>query len=139
AYPEAFERSWLYTELNKARNFKQWFKKGRTVATFMTGIEQFVLRGSIPWTLHRERPDYTYHDRIARRAGWPSGAVFRLDPAAARPADAARGAAPPGMARPVLACAPRLGGRARERAHAACAGRSGCIELAAFARRQRAG
>jgi electron-transferring-flavoprotein dehydrogenase len=60
AYPEAFEKSWLYTELNKARNFKQWFKKGRTVATFMTGIEQFVLRGSIPWTLHRERPDHTY-------------------------------------------------------------------------------
>jgi electron-transferring-flavoprotein dehydrogenase len=60
AYPEAFEKSWLYTELNKSRNFKQWFKKGRTVATFMTGIEQFVLRGTIPWTLHRDRPDYTY-------------------------------------------------------------------------------
>lgn len=60
AYPEAFEQSWLYQELNKARNFKQWFKKGRTVATFMTGIEQFVLRGAIPWTLHRERPDHTY-------------------------------------------------------------------------------
>ena len=60
AYPEAFEKSWLYTELNKARNFKQWFKKGRSVATVMTGIEQFVLRGSIPWTLHRERPDHTY-------------------------------------------------------------------------------
>ena len=42
AYPEAFEKSWLYTELNKARNFKQWFKKGRTVATLMTGIEQFA-------------------------------------------------------------------------------------------------
>ena len=27
AYPEAFEASWLHTELNKARNFKQWFKK----------------------------------------------------------------------------------------------------------------
>lgn len=60
AYPEAFEKSWLYTELNKARNFKQWFKKGRSVATLMTGIEQFVLRGSIPWTLHRVRPDHTY-------------------------------------------------------------------------------
>lgn len=42
AYPAAFEQSWLHTELNKARNFKQWFKKrshgrhrhdrGRTVA-----------------------------------------------------------------------------------------------------------
>ena len=60
AYPEAFEKSWLYTELNKARNFKQWFKKGRSVATFMTGIEQFLLRGSIPWTLHREKPDHVY-------------------------------------------------------------------------------
>lgn len=60
AYPKAFETSWLYKELNKARNFKQWFKKGRSVATFMTGIEQFVLRGSIPWTLHRDRPDHTY-------------------------------------------------------------------------------
>lgn len=60
AYPEAFEKSWLYQELNKARNFKQWFKKGRSVATFMTGIEQFLLRGSIPWTLHREKPDHVY-------------------------------------------------------------------------------
>jgi flavin-dependent dehydrogenase len=31
AYPEAFENSWLHTELNKARNFKQWFKQGNTV------------------------------------------------------------------------------------------------------------
>jgi electron-transferring-flavoprotein dehydrogenase len=60
AYPEAFEQSWLYAELNKARNFKQWFKKGRSVATLMTGVEQFLLRGNIPWTLHRERPDHTY-------------------------------------------------------------------------------
>ena len=60
AYPAAFERSWLYDELNKSRNFKQWFKKGRSVATFMTGIEQFVLRGHIPWTIHREKPDHVY-------------------------------------------------------------------------------
>jgi electron-transferring-flavoprotein dehydrogenase len=60
AYPAAFEKSWLYEELNKSRNFKQWFKKGRTVATFMTGIEQFVLRGHIPWTIHREKPDHVY-------------------------------------------------------------------------------
>jgi electron-transferring-flavoprotein dehydrogenase len=58
AYPEAFEASWLHTELNKARNFKQWFKKGRTVGTLMTGIEQFVLRGHIPWTLRRDKPDH---------------------------------------------------------------------------------
>ena len=60
AYPEAFENSWLHAELNKARNFKSWFKKGLGVATVMTGVEQFLLRGHIPWTLHRDRPDHTY-------------------------------------------------------------------------------
>ena len=59
AYPEAFEKSWLHTELNKARNFKQWFKLGRAVGTVMTGVEQFVLRGHIPWTFHRSKPDHS--------------------------------------------------------------------------------
>ncbi|ABM42130.1 Electron-transferring-flavoprotein dehydrogenase [Acidovorax sp. JS42] len=60
AYPKAFEGSWLYTELNKARNFKAWFKKGLVTATVMNGIEQFVLKGHIPWTLHRDKPDHAY-------------------------------------------------------------------------------
>lgn len=60
AYPAAFEKSWLYTELNKARNFKAWFKKGLGVATFMNGIEQWLLKGHIPWTLHRHKPDHLY-------------------------------------------------------------------------------
>ncbi len=60
AYPEAFEKSWLHTELNKARNFKAWFKKGLAVATVMNGLEQFVLRGHIPWTLRRDKPDHAY-------------------------------------------------------------------------------
>jgi electron-transferring-flavoprotein dehydrogenase len=58
AYPAAFEQSWLYEELNKARNFKQWFKKGRTVGTVMTGIEQWLLKGKMPWTIHRTKPDH---------------------------------------------------------------------------------
>ncbi len=60
AYPQAFEKSWLHAELNKARNFKTWFKKGLTVATVMNGIEQFVLRGNVPWTLHRNKPDHVF-------------------------------------------------------------------------------
>ncbi|MET0540236.1 MAG: electron transfer flavoprotein-ubiquinone oxidoreductase [Variovorax sp.] len=58
AYPAAFEKSWLHTELNKARNFKAWFKKGLGIATFMNGIEQWLLKGHIPWTLHRDKPDH---------------------------------------------------------------------------------
>ncbi|MBC7203782.1 MAG: 4Fe-4S dicluster domain-containing protein, partial [Pusillimonas sp.] len=58
AYPQSFEKSWLYEELNKSRNFKQWFKKGRTVATIMTGVEQWLLKGKMPWTIHRTKPDH---------------------------------------------------------------------------------
>jgi electron-transferring-flavoprotein dehydrogenase len=58
AYPELFENSWLHDELNKARNFKAWFKKGLWPATVMNGIEQVVFRGRMPWTLHRDKPDH---------------------------------------------------------------------------------
>ncbi|WP_295959661.1 electron transfer flavoprotein-ubiquinone oxidoreductase [Rhodoferax sp.] len=60
AYPEAFEKSWLHTELHKARNFKAWFKKGLVTATIMNGVEQFALRGHVPWTLRRDKPDHAY-------------------------------------------------------------------------------
>ena len=58
AYPAAFENSWLAAELNKDRNFKNWFKKGLWVGTVMNGIEQMVFRGHAPWTLHRHEPDH---------------------------------------------------------------------------------
>src|SRR3569832_1009205 len=38
AYPEAFEKSWLHTELNQSRNFKAWFKKGLWPATIKNVI-----------------------------------------------------------------------------------------------------
>ena len=64
AYPEAFKASWLHTELDRARNFKQWFKKGLYVASVMTGIEQWLLPKlgvkSPPWTIHRKAADHTY-------------------------------------------------------------------------------
>jgi electron-transferring-flavoprotein dehydrogenase len=58
AYPEAFEQSWLRTELHQARNFKQWFKKGLYVGTIMTGIEHWLLKGRMPWTIHRKKADH---------------------------------------------------------------------------------
>ncbi|MDP9603153.1 UNVERIFIED_ORG: electron-transferring-flavoprotein dehydrogenase [Variovorax paradoxus] len=60
AYPAAFEKSWLHAELNKARNFKAWFKKGLGIATFMNGVEQWLLKGHIPWTLRRTKADHLY-------------------------------------------------------------------------------
>ncbi len=60
AYPEAFRKSWLYDELNKARNFKAWFKYGLGAASLINGVEQFVFRGRMPWTVHRDKPDHAY-------------------------------------------------------------------------------
>lgn len=57
-YTAAFEQSWLYDELWKARNYKAWFKKGLSVATVMTGVEQWLLGGNIPWTLRRNKADH---------------------------------------------------------------------------------
>ena len=62
AYPEAFERSWLFDELQQTRNFKLWFKKSPLLGKIMTGIEQWLLPklgvGTPPWTLHRDKPDH---------------------------------------------------------------------------------
>ncbi|MEO5661061.1 MAG: electron transfer flavoprotein-ubiquinone oxidoreductase [Polaromonas sp.] len=62
AYPEAYAKSWLADELNQARNFKSWFKKGFYVGALMTGVEHWLLpRLGIknpPWTIHRHKPDY---------------------------------------------------------------------------------
>jgi electron-transferring-flavoprotein dehydrogenase len=72
AYPAAFQKSWLHAELNQARNFKQWFKKGVYVGSFMTGIEQWLLPlmgvKSPPWTIHRTEPD---HARLKPAAECP--------------------------------------------------------------------
>ncbi|EIN01965.1 electron-transferring-flavoprotein dehydrogenase [Paraburkholderia hospita] len=58
AYPESFRASWLHTELHKARNFKQWMSKGLYLGALMVGIEQKLLGGNVPWTLHHQRWDH---------------------------------------------------------------------------------
>ena len=52
AYPEALRQSWLYEELRTARNFKPWMAKGLWTGSVMFGIDQVLLRGKAPWTLH---------------------------------------------------------------------------------------
>ena len=58
AYPEKFKASWLYAELDKARNFKQWMSKGLYTGTLMVGIEQKLFGGKVPWTLHHQHADH---------------------------------------------------------------------------------
>ena len=62
AFPEAFEKSWLHLELMQSRNFKPWFKRGATVGTLMTGIEQWLLPKlgvkAPPWTVRGGKADH---------------------------------------------------------------------------------
>jgi electron-transferring-flavoprotein dehydrogenase len=58
AYPQAFRASWLYDELHRARNFKPWMAKGLYLGSLMFGIDQVLLRGKAPWTLHHAHADH---------------------------------------------------------------------------------
>ena len=73
AYPSAFKNSWLYTELKQARNFKAWMSKGLYLGTLMVGIEQKVLGGNMPWTIHQKKADYEYLEpaRLHQVIGYP--------------------------------------------------------------------
>ena len=58
AYSAAFQESWLFDELYRARNFKQWMSKGLYSGTLMVGVEQTLLGGKFPWTLHHRHADH---------------------------------------------------------------------------------
>jgi len=62
AYTQAFEQSWLYKELDRSKNFKLWFKKGKLIGNLMTGIEQWLFPKigikAPPWALHNTEPDH---------------------------------------------------------------------------------
>jgi electron-transferring-flavoprotein dehydrogenase len=72
AYPQAFEASWLHAELLQSKNFKQWFKKGQTVAALMTGVEQWLLPKlgirNPPWTLRHSTPDHACLEPASKHA-----------------------------------------------------------------------
>ncbi len=57
AYSAAFEASWLHEELHIARNVKPLLKRGAYGAP-LVWIDQVLLRGKAPWTLHHSTPDH---------------------------------------------------------------------------------
>ncbi len=67
SYSKAFEASWLREELHKARNFKGAMSKGLWMGTLLVGIDQVVLRGKAPWTLHVKHAD---HECLRPAAGF---------------------------------------------------------------------
>lgn len=59
AYPEAFEKSWLYDELYRSRNFGPALHKfGAVLGGALNYIEQNWFRGRVPWRLHDTVSDH---------------------------------------------------------------------------------
>jgi len=57
AYSAAFEKSWLHDELHTARNVKPLLKNG-TFGSPWVWLDQVLLRGKAPWTLHHSKADH---------------------------------------------------------------------------------
>jgi electron-transferring-flavoprotein dehydrogenase len=56
SYSRAFEQSWLYRELYKARNFTPLTNRGLMPGILLFGVDQLLFDGRTPWTLHN-RPN----------------------------------------------------------------------------------
>jgi electron-transferring-flavoprotein dehydrogenase len=57
-YPEAFKTSWLHEELHKARNFKPLMSKNIFIGSPLVFIDQTILGGKAPWTMHHQHADH---------------------------------------------------------------------------------
>ena len=64
SFTQTFQRSWMFTELQQSKNFKQWFKKGLLAGSFMTGVENLALPligvHNPPWSMRHKKQDNEY-------------------------------------------------------------------------------
>ena len=58
AYPKAFEASWAYDELHRARNIRPSFHRGLWAGLAYSAIDTYLLRGKAPWTF-KNHADHT--------------------------------------------------------------------------------
>ena len=57
-YEKEFKNSWLYKELHLARNVKPSFKWGLIPGMLITGIDQKIFAGMLPFTLQHDHADH---------------------------------------------------------------------------------
>ena len=58
-YEGLFKKSWVYEELQLARNVKPFFTRfGNILGILLTGIDQFIFRGRLPFTLSHKHADH---------------------------------------------------------------------------------
>ncbi|MCF6288291.1 MAG: electron transfer flavoprotein-ubiquinone oxidoreductase [Proteobacteria bacterium] len=58
-YTQDIKNSWVYSELQKSRNFEPALNKfGTFFGAAFAFIDQNIFRGKLPFTLHNKKPDY---------------------------------------------------------------------------------
>ena len=51
-YSDALKKSWMWSELHRARNIRPAFRKGLWAGFVNAGLDTYLLRGRAPWTMH---------------------------------------------------------------------------------------
>ena len=74
ACPEAFEKSWLFKELDASRNTKQWMKKGLCLSSAVNAVELWLLP-----KLGFKAPPSTIHNKVPDNAKLQSGSGVPAD------------------------------------------------------------
>ncbi|MGH8679543.1 MAG: 4Fe-4S dicluster domain-containing protein, partial [Burkholderiales bacterium] len=62
SYPDRLKRSWLWDELNQARNIRPAFRWGLWGGIVYSGLDTYLFRGRAPWTLHH----YADHTQLRK-------------------------------------------------------------------------
>lgn len=57
-YESSFKKSWAYQELWQSRNIRPVFKYGLWPAIVYSGLEDYILKGRVPWTFQHDVPDH---------------------------------------------------------------------------------
>lgn len=63
-YPARLQRTWLWDELDRARNIRPGFRAGIWAGLLHAAIDTYILRGRAPWTWHNH-PDHTQLKKAA--------------------------------------------------------------------------
>ncbi|CAD7700815.1 unnamed protein product [Ostreobium quekettii] len=58
SYPAAMKESWVWDELHAVRNIRAVFRHGKWLGLAHAGLDLFLLRGSVPWTMRHRREDH---------------------------------------------------------------------------------
>lgn len=58
SYQAHIKKSWIWSELYKARNIRPAFRYGLWPALLYAAIDTYLFRGHAPWTLHHHLPDH---------------------------------------------------------------------------------